>query len=412
MVENGQPGIYMSGNIDHLISPDEQAAIRQPIEKARTLPRQAFVSRDVYNLETERIYSRHWVAAVFTYDAESPGDVMKFDVCGMPFIAVRGTDNTLRTFHNICPYDGCPVVMESTRSLEKLVVPYHGWEYSLDGKLVAMPYWNGHEDCGPDSPGSAQGDLNEVKSVVWHGILFINLSDNAEPFNDYIQPVINLLEEYNLEKLEIARDQEEKPFLSEDTIDTNWKTYCENACLNVLHESFTHRMYNESSDVPRVDGDGNRTFQPVHDGTLIGFSYNHAELTDTYPEFPCPPISGTGKPPPKSGYFLTLYPNLYLVVMPNIMEIGIALPDGPDKTIDMRGYYCHKSSANNPALVEAFDEFAEMFEEAAREDNAITEAIQKARRSPVCAQQYFSPFWDEPHYNFTRLVLDDLTLSD
>ncbi len=402
----------MTSNIDELISPAVQDVIRQPIEKARTLPSQAFTCREIHALEVERIYRRQWVAATYTFDVDQPGDVKPFEICGMPFIAIRGTDNALRTFHNICPYDACPLVLDSKKALEKLVTPYHGWEYSLGGKLLAMPYWNGHEDCTPDALGSMEGDLKEVKSTVWQGILFVNLSENAEPFNDYIEPVVNLLEEYDLENLDIARDQEGKPFLMEDSVNTNWKTYCENACLNVLHESFTHRMYNQSSDVPRVDGEGNKTFQTVHDGALVGFSYDDSKLTDTYPELPCPPINRKDEPAPTTGYFLTLYPNLYFGVMPNIIEIGIALPDGPDKTIEMRGYYCHQSAANDPGLVEAFDAVADMFEEAAKEDNTITEAIQKARRSPESTQQFFSPFWDESHYNFTQLVLYDLTSSD
>jgi choline monooxygenase len=74
----------MATNIDELISPAVQDAIRQPIEKAWTLPRQAFTSREVYELEVERIYRRQWVAAVNTYDVGEPGNVKKFEICGMP----------------------------------------------------------------------------------------------------------------------------------------------------------------------------------------------------------------------------------------------------------------------------------------------------------------------------------------
>ena len=402
----------MQTNLDSLISPEEQAAIRQPIGRARTLPGQAFTSRAIYELEIERIYSRHWVAATYTSDLNQPGDVVVFEVCEMPFIAVYGNDNRIRAFHNICPYDGCPVVLESKTGLGKLVTPYHGWVYTLDGRLESLPFWNGFRDCKEQELNGVSGHLKEVNSQVWQGILFINLSAHCETFEDYIRPVYNRLEEYELDSLAVARDADDKPILTRDIIDTNWKTFCENACLNVLHEAFTHRVYNQSSDVPRVDDEGNKTFQPVHDGALLGFSYDHSALTDTYPDFPCPPLSPEGKQAPKTGYFLTLYPNLYLAVMPTMVEIGIGLPDGPDKTIDMRWYYCHNSAAADPALIKAFDDFADLFAEASEEDSTVVAAIQRARYSPVCRQQFFSPFWDEPHYNFTRLVLDDLTQSE
>ena len=148
-------------------------------------------------------------------------------------------------------------------------------------------------------------------------------------------------------------------------------------------------MYNQSSDVPRVDDKGNKTFQPVHDGALLGFSYDHSALTDTYPDFPCPPLSPEGKQAPKTGYFLTLYPNLYLAVMPTMVEIGIGLPDSPDETIDMRGYYCHKSAAADPALIKAFDDFADLFAEASEEDSTVVAAIQRARYSRFAGNSSF-----------------------
>ena len=402
----------MTSNINHLISPDEQAAIRQPIEKALTLPRQAFTSREIYNLEIERIYSRHWVATIYSQEIPGSGDVKPFEICGIPLVAVRDNGNTLRVFHNICPYDGCPIAFEPARGVKQLKGAYHGWTFGLDGSLLSMPYWNGYADCGPDALNEKEGDLAEVRSAIWQGIVFVNISGNAEPFGDYIKPVSGLLAEYDLDLLEIARGADGEPNICEGMITTNWKTYCENACINILHEGFTHRMYRESSDVPRVDEKGNKRFRPITDGALVGFEYDDAALTDTYPEFPFPPLGRDRQQPPVKGYFLTLYPNLYLAVMPSIIEIGVALPDGPDKTVDWRGYYCHKDAARDPKMVHGLDSVADLYIEAGEEDNTVTEAVQKARRSPVFTQHYFSPFWDEPHYHFTQLVLDDLTRND
>ena len=51
---------------------------------------------------------------------------------------------------------------------------------------------------------------------------------------------------------------------------------------------------------------------------------------------------------------------------------------------------------------------AEGFAGAAIEDGAVVEAVQRNRRSPVYEQNFYSPFWDQPHYRFTNRVLRDL----
>ena len=53
-----------------------------------------------------------------------------------------------------------------------------------------------------------------------------------------------------------------------------------------------------------------------------------------------------------------------------------------------------------------------MYAVAGEEDGAICEAVQKARRSPVYFQRFYSPFWDELHYRFTQLVVRDLCQED
>ena len=126
----------LMGETRNVLSAEQYALVTAPIETARTLPREAFFSRSFYEAEVERIYARRWVGVLFEFEVAEPGDALPFECCGIPLVAVRGSDRKLRVFHNIVPYDGCLAVMEAARGLEQIETPYHGWVYDLF-RLVA-----------------------------------------------------------------------------------------------------------------------------------------------------------------------------------------------------------------------------------------------------------------------------------
>jgi hypothetical protein len=193
------------------------------------------------------------------------------------------------------------------------------------------------------------------------------------------------------------------------SIATNWKTYYENACLNVLHENFVHAAYRASPLHPRVDASGNKTFFEIIDGDLLGLGFRYSDFIETYGELdPEMPHLGRGPAPPTKASFSTLFPNFYFANAPEYIEVGLALAIGPELTRDRRIYLMQKDAATDPASGRERRELVEMYRAASLEDAKICEAVQKARRSPVYSQRFYSPFWDELHYQFTQLVVRDL----
>ena len=85
---------------------------------------------------------------MFAVELPCAGDARPFDLFDQPLLAVRGSDGTLRIFHNIVPYDGCLALLHPARGLESINTPYHGLRYDLGGRLVGAPYWNGNPEDG------------------------------------------------------------------------------------------------------------------------------------------------------------------------------------------------------------------------------------------------------------------------
>lgn len=383
-------------------------ACRAPIDRARTLPRQAFTSPAFLALERDRIFSKRWIAVLFEDEVAHVGDARPFELVDVPLVAIRAGDGVVRVFHNICPYDGCPVVLQPRRHLKEIEAPYHGWRYDLLGKLQAIPYWTGKEDTPLTALKGKPGDLAAVQTESWNGIVFVNLSDSGDSFGSAIAPLERLLSDYRLDDIAVGVRADGTADIEEVAWHANWKTVCENVCLNVLHENFVHASYRASSKVPRVDDTGNPTFFTVRDGQLMGFGFSYHELEETYGNLTFPQIGRNKDDPPKTGYYLAFYPSLNVSVWSNAIECEISLPVSPGVTRISAANFFEGGAATDPKLADERRKFSEMFEHFIAEDRRVVEAVQKGRQSPVYEQQYFSAFWDENHYNLTQLILDDL----
>ena len=73
------------------------------------------------------------MAVMFDSELTGVGDLLPFKFLGMPLLAVRGKDDRVRVFHNICPYDGSLAAHKPGGALEKIDSVYHGWKFDLEG---------------------------------------------------------------------------------------------------------------------------------------------------------------------------------------------------------------------------------------------------------------------------------------
>lgn len=384
----------------------ELESIRAPIARALTLPARAFTSRTFFDIEVERIFGRRWMAVAFEGTLPEPGDMRPIELFGQPLALIRGDDGTLRAFHNICPYDGCLAVRGEQRGAREIEVYYHGWRYDLRGRLLAAPYWGGMPTGDPACLEGRGADLVEIRAECRLGLLFLDLGGQAGKLDDHLAPLYRLLEEYDLDRAVPVEDDDVLARAGR-TVDANWKSYIENAAINILHEGFTHEAYRRSPDVPRVR-EGEKTFFTVRDGSLLAFGFRMSDVPNTYATGGNTPHLGRSGPPSR-GYFVTLYPNIAMPIRVNMFRLGICLPEAPDRS---RILQCGNFHPDAPASVDfaAYHRgLAERYERVYDEDRIAIEAVQRARASPVWQQHYYAPFWDELHYGLDNLVADDVS---
>lgn len=68
------------------------------------------------------------------------GMAVAYNDTGRPLLITRDAAGAAQVFLNVCQHRGTGLVEgEDVQCAKRLVCPYHGWTYTLDGSLLAFP---------------------------------------------------------------------------------------------------------------------------------------------------------------------------------------------------------------------------------------------------------------------------------
>ena len=214
------------------------------MEGAKCLPASSYTDPTQLELELEYCLRRGWISIGTTQQIPSVGDLLPVEVAGEPLLITRDKQNQVHVFYNICRHRGLKLVDGSSAtkcSKDILRCPYHSWSYALDGRLIRAPYRDGVEDSLPDIVLKEKSGLLPVRSAVWGDIIFINISGDAQPFEDFINPLQQRWLSFDLSLLRLS-------CLNNYKVSTNWKFACENF-LDTYHVPWVHSQLGMPEDL-------------------------------------------------------------------------------------------------------------------------------------------------------------------
>ena len=159
-----------------ILTAAELDSIRRPYRGARLLPGRAYQEASIFEWEREHVLRRDWVIVGRVDEAPDPGTYFLTDLDGEPLLVVRGRDNELRAFYNVCRHRGTAVVEEQCGTAVRFQCPYHAWIYDLEGKLVRAKHTDDLDDFTFEEYG-----LAAVGCETWQGFVFLNLDPDAAP---------------------------------------------------------------------------------------------------------------------------------------------------------------------------------------------------------------------------------------
>ena len=128
------------------LSPDDIARIRAPFRGARLLPGKAYHDDEIFAWEREEIFYRDWLAVARAEELAEPGSFLVREVLDESVLLVRGRDDVIRAFYNVCRHRGTAVEERDCGQAVRFQCPYHAWIYDLDGKLIRAKHTEDLED--------------------------------------------------------------------------------------------------------------------------------------------------------------------------------------------------------------------------------------------------------------------------
>ena len=213
------------------------------------LPAWAYNNLELFDLEREVLFRRHWQLAGHVSNIPDPGNFFCFDLVGERAVIIRGQDGMVRAFHNVCRHRGSRVVAKEEGACKSaLVCPFHGWSFNLDGTFRSAPFPRSLPQLDPVEHG-----LKPVEMELWHGFIFIRFKPGPQP------SIAELMARHEDELAPYRLDDlvSEGAFWR-DEIDVNWK--CVRDVDNEgYHVPMAHPglqdLYGKSyNDEPFIDG--------------------------------------------------------------------------------------------------------------------------------------------------------------
>jgi phenylpropionate dioxygenase-like ring-hydroxylating dioxygenase large terminal subunit len=154
------------------------------------VPVDVYFSEERFAIERQ-VFLRSWLNMGRVEEIPNPGDWLVHDlaIASTSIIVVRGKDDKIRAFHNMCSHRGAKLVWENKGSSVQFVCPYHAWTYGADGALRGVPA----PDCFPDIDRAASG-LTAINLDIWEGFIFINLEPEPHcSLREWLGPVATML---------------------------------------------------------------------------------------------------------------------------------------------------------------------------------------------------------------------------
>lgn len=166
------------------------------------IPAGRYVDPAFLALERQHLWRKSWLYACHLDELPKAGSFVVNRKTGSPIIIVRGKDDVVRAFYNTCRHRGGPLAKSDNGCVEGFVCGYHGWTYTLDGKLINLR--DKRDFVGLDM---SQRSLVGVRCERFFNWIFINEDPDAEPLQQHLAPFGEYFEQFQPESWRFVASQ-------------------------------------------------------------------------------------------------------------------------------------------------------------------------------------------------------------
>ncbi len=368
----------------------------QPVARAKGLPNAHYIDPAAFDEERKSVLFANWSGVGFAKDVPNEGDAMPVDFLGVPLLILRDHDGTVRVYQNTCRHRGMILVDEPRNIRGTIRCPYHSWCYGLDGQLRSTPHVGGpgqniHADIKRNELG-----LFEMRSHVWLGVVYVNVSGVAADFDVVHADLIARLGEFNKPLYHSGTDSSFKLDVA-----CNWKLAVENYCES-YHLPWVHpglNSYSPLEDHYNIEENGRYAGQ----GTLV-YRQLQDESGKVFPDF-----EGVSDKWDTGAEYITVFPNVLLGVHRDHTFAIVLEPKDQEKTCEHVEIYYASEDAIGDGFSATRAKNKAQWEEVFKEDIFVVEGMQRGRLGPLFDGGKFSPAMDGATHVFHEWVAQSLS---
>ena len=299
-----------------MASRNETAWNRRPqLPASHVVASSHYNDEDVYRDERERLFGRVWI--LVGHESEFPGryDYRTTEKAGTPLVLVRGEDDRIRAFINVCSHRGGRLVNERSGNAKVFTCFYHRWTYDTKGGCINIPRPEGYQAVGMKA---ADYGLREVRTAVKFGLVFLNFDDAAMSLDDYLEGALDPLEEaLATAPLEIFHYQRSE-------LEANWKSWVETN-LDAYHTGM-HYLLRKT----QVDSERRIRLTPGGHGMTGGMKQKYNQYADWRRREDTLALPGMDANEMRNVH---LFPNASILTRGTAVRIDTISPAGPGRTI-------------------------------------------------------------------------------
>jgi phenylpropionate dioxygenase-like ring-hydroxylating dioxygenase large terminal subunit len=285
--------------------------------------------------------------------AVAPGTHLVTERLGVSLIVSRDLDGRVHVLKNRCRHRGAALSEHrACTAAQRLVCPYHGWSYGLDGRLLHVP----EREQGFPTLTDEEGALHRVPCAEWAGTIWIGGEGEAAP-ESCLAP---LREEPELARLAPLRAFDCRRWIGE----FNWKLG-----VNGFLETYHFKVAHKTGIAPHF----------LWNRMLVDPLGEHLRLTlprSTIARPDALPLESWGDAELRSQVSLVyfLFPCTFISILPDHASFITFVPDGPSRT-QVESHVLVPEGADTTDAY--WEKNAALFRQTITEDNALSASIQR-----------------------------------
>jgi len=348
------------------------------LAEASTPPSSWYTDTRVFELEKRSVFPHSWQFAGRVDQVREPGEYLTRQMAGEPILIIRGKDDVLRGFFNVCRHHAAAVMTQTEGKTEHLRCPYHGWTYDLQGALIHTPEFGGVANFDRSANG-----LVPVQIAEWQHWLFAKLEPGGPSLKEWLgRDFIERFEPLNLERLKWF---ERRHY----SLNCNWKVFVDNYLDGGYH-------------VPHIHGGLNSVLDPGKYEIETGqhFCLQSSPMVTDKTESRTAAVR-TGE----RALYYWIYPNFMINIYEGVMDTNLVIPLAVDRTEVIFDYYF--ADVSESARERNLASIA-VSEQIQAEDAAICESVQRGLASRAYDSGRLSVRREAGEHLFHRLLHADL----